>query len=222
MTQNHQSPDELYRDLRVDLEEQKFYKLLSKLLPFSLALVVIIILTTIIYVWNDNSKEHAAKADSLLYYNNYADILKDGDTKLTASFKTEDLQTFTSSIYAAMAKIKYTNALVGQKKYKEAVKLLEDVASDSNNSSWIRELATLLRINIDYSYNNQNIAKEITPLTNTNSAWFAQAKLLEAANYIKFGDEKQAKKSLQDLLSSDKLSPQQTLLIKQIDSTLSK
>jgi hypothetical protein len=198
---------DLLDEVQQDLQEERYGRLIAKVIRIFMILAILVLIFTIIYSWknNKNSKlqyELSAsfnKALNTIEANNFNDSIPLLDQIISHS----DQQ------YAALASLQKSSILLKQNQYKEAQDLLLNIAQNNKYDSALRDLAKItflgnqLKTN---SYDDAQTKELFSKLLKENNPWYLSALQLKALYELKDNNSKEAEITLNKIIDSQQAS----------------
>ena len=197
---------DLLTEIKDELHSEKLHLAVRKYYKGAIALAVIIVVLTSIFVYRRESKITEQEELSKEYYSLFMSETKLGKIKESDFGK---LTTFNKTIYSRFAKFQYVNHLVSNKEYGKAIQLLFDIIKESNNELEIANLAKIRAAELMMKYNMSSYHDNVLDLLqkatrNDDAPYFYMMKLILGRVLIEGGKQEEALDIFKSLSKDEK------------------
>ena len=184
---------DFFDEVEQDLKQENFYALIRKVLPYFVAVVVIIIATVSFYVFNQNRTikimENAGDKISLAEELLKEDKIKEAEDSLKNIIDTEDHN------YGAVAAFKLASLLTKENKLEEAITIYKQISENKKINILLKDYASLLYLSHSYKKadSKKNIITELDKIIDEKTPFIVNAMELKASFLLDIGKIDQAR-----------------------------
>lgn len=201
---------DIFKEVKHELQQEKLHLVIKKHYKGVIALIILILLSTCVYVYIREEHIRENEEMSKEYYKLFLSENRIGTVKESDFGKLIDFQ---KSIYSTFAKMQYVNFLSQAKKPAEAIQLLFHLIDFSNEHPEIANLAKIRAAELvmkykltAYNFKVSDILQKVIKRDNT-VPYFYISKLILGQLLIEDGKQDQAFPILKDL-SADNSTPE--------------
>lgn len=198
---------DLLDEVQQDLQEERYGRLVVRVIRIFVILAMLTLIFTIIYSWKNNKNSKLQyelgssfnKALNLIEENNFNDSIP----LLDQIIAQQDQQ------YGALAALQKAAILFKQNQYNEAQDLLLNISQNSKYDSALRDLAKITFLGNQLKINNYNDTKTkelFSKLLKENNPWYLSALQLKALYELKDNQSKEAEITLNKIIDSQQAS----------------
>jgi len=192
---------DIFEEVKHELQQEKLHLVVRKHYKGAIALIAIILISTVLYVYSRDKRIREQEALSEEYYNSFVvenkiGIVKESDLGKLINFK--------SSIYGKLARLKYADSLVQAKEPVKAIQLLFDMIEVSKKDLEIANLAKIKAAEIVMKYKLESYNEKVLDILKksirkSNAPYFSMLKFLLGQLLIESGQKKEALELLREL-----------------------
>lgn len=195
---------DLLDEVQEDFEVEKYNRVARIITQSFIAIAVIALVFSGIYVWKENASDKMQKELSVLF--NQALLSAESNKLDDAIIYYNQIIEHPHQEYASLSYLNKAAILMTQDKYEEAQKTLSDMIKHKHLNLALRELAEINMLsnqlnnskNIDFTINNDVFDR----LTKDNKPWRLLALQLKALYQIRESNFEDAKESLELVINS--------------------
>lgn len=195
--------EDLFKQAESELNQEKLFKNIQKIIPYAAALIVFIILASIISVWYTSRLEKANKLASDRLYRTIVLLMNEQD-KVAIESLNEIRQTGSSSV-SGLATIIQAQLNFKHNKEKEAISMLEEAAKNSNIVTSGYAKITWLSYFISQPFESIDKAKfesYLSSFKNETDLFYGTGNIIKSLWLISNNKNKEASELLNNLIAS--------------------